>query len=397
MQFSGAMPVQPWMRAAETLAVLLALAAEGGTARFVGGCVRDALVGYPVEDIDLAVDRQPQDSLRLLQAAGIRTIPTGLEHGTVTAVAGARHFEITALRVDVEAFGRHARIAFTDDWGADAARRDFTMNALFADPDGTLYDPTGGLADLKAGRVRFVGVAAERIEEDYLRILRYFRFHAWYGRGRPDDEALAACRSHAGGLDRLSGERLRKELLRLLAAPEPRPALRLMAESGVLGRLLPGQAGLAALDRLMTAEMAVDPLLRLAALCPNGAEAAEAVAAHLRLSAAERERLSFLRAPPERPAEGDGDASLRRMAYRHGNARMAELARLEGDGALAARLQALDVPAFPLQGRDVLALGLQPGPAVGRLLRAVEADWIAGDFTADRTTLLEELKRRAAG
>jgi len=277
---------RPWMTAAGTRAVLAALQAEGAAARFAGGAVRDAVLGRDAADVDIATTGRPEDNVRLLERAGLRVIPTGLAHGTITALAGGHAFEVTTLRVDVETFGRRARVAFTEDWSADAARRDFTMNALYADPEGQVWDPTGGLADLAAGRVRFVGEPAARIAEDYLRILRFFRFLAWFGRAPADSAALAACAEGAKGLDGLSGERIAQELLKLLAAPDPLPALRLMAETGVAAHVLPvplDEAGLARLD-------AADPVLRLAALVAGaGSAAVAAICARLKLSSADRD------------------------------------------------------------------------------------------------------------
>ena len=261
---------QPWMTEAATASVLGAL---GGTARFVGGCVRDALLGRAIVDIDIATPLLPEEVMRRLEAAGIKAVPTGLDHGTVTAVAPPRRFEVTTLRRDVETDGRHARVAFTDDWAADASRRDFTMNALFLDAEGRVFDPMGGLPDLHAGRVRFVGDPATRIREDVLRILRFYRFQAHYGRGEADPPARADCRALAPLLPSLSGERVAAELLKLLAAPDPMPTLRLMAADGVLAMLLPEARRLARLAALIPLEGIGDPLRRLAALLDDGAAA----------------------------------------------------------------------------------------------------------------------------
>jgi len=396
MQAVDKMPPAPWMRAPQTRALLAALTAEGAIVRFVGGCVRDSLAGRPVRDIDVATAAAPRENLRLLAAAGIKAVPTGIDHGTVTAVVDGRPFEVTTLRVDVETFGRHARVAFTDDWRADAHRRDFTINALYADPDGRIYDPTGGLADLRRGRIRFVGRAEQRIEEDRLRILRFFRFHAWYGRGAANRAALAACGRAAAGIERLSGERVRQELMQLLAAPEPRPALRLMARHDVLRHLLPAGADLRALSRLIRTEAqagtAAEPLLRLAALVRGWAAAdARRLAERLRLANAERERLLVLLRETA-PAAGGGEPALRRSIYRLGVELIVDLALLAGRPRLAAAARALPRPEFPLRGRDGLALGLKPGPALGRHLAAVETWWAAQDFRPDA----EACRRRLA-
>jgi poly(A) polymerase len=384
------------MAAPETTALLAALTAEGAVARFVGGCVRDAVAGRPVGDIDIATSGTPETNTRLLRAAAIKVVPTGIRHGTVTAISDHRPFEVTTLRRDVETDGRHARVAFTDDWVADARRRDFTMNALYADADGTIYDPTGGLADLGAGRVRFVGRAARRIAEDRLRILRFFRFHAWYGRGRANRAALAACGEAAAGIDALSGERIRQELLKLLAAPTPLPALRLMARHRVLERVLSGGADLARLARLCrreTAEWGADPLLRLAALMSGrDGETARALAARLRFSNAERDRLVFLVAPPLALRPGMKRAEIRHAVYRHGPERIVDLAHLLGRPEVVAEARRFERPRFPLRGRDGRGLGIAPGPRLGALLAAVEAWWIEGDFEADHAACLTKLR-----
>ena len=282
------------MTAPETKAVIAALTAGGAEVRFVGGCVRDAAIGRAVTDVDIATHDLPETVIELLQAARLKVVPTGLKHGTVTAVVKGQHFEITTLRRDVETFGRHARVEFTDDWAADAARRDFTMNAMFLGIDGTLYDPFGGLADLRAGRVRFVGDARQRIKEDVLRLLRFFRFHARYGRGAPDAEGLAACRALAPLLPTLSAERVRDETLKLLRAPAPADVLRLMAREDILARYLPEAhkfERLAALTALPTERDAPDGLRRLAAVLDVDGAGAREVATRLRFSNAEIKRL----------------------------------------------------------------------------------------------------------
>jgi poly(A) polymerase len=394
------LPLQPWMTDAPTRAVLAAL---GGSARFVGGAVRDALLGRAIGDVDLATPLEPDEVTRRLMAAAIKVVATGLKHGTVTAVVRPRHFEITTLRRDVESFGRHARVAFTDDWAADAARRDFTMNALFLDGDGNLFDPTGGLADLRAGRVRFVGDAATRIREDVLRLLRFYRFHAHYGRGEPDASARAACSDLAHLLPGLSGERVAAETLKLLAAPEPLPVLRLMLEDGVLAVLLPEARGLELLAALLPLEPAPAALRRLAALIDGPAEA---VAARLRLSNEQRDRLALL-APAQRAAVdlAADERTQRRALHRLGAAAYGDLVLLRaaatGDAARVPDLLSLAASwqpvVFPLKGRDVTALGVPVGQAVGRLLKELEAWWEAGDYRPDRAQCLDELKQRLGG
>ena len=394
---------------------MAALTARGAEARFVGGCVRDAVLGRPVADIDIATHDPPETVIALLEAAGIRAVPTGIDHGTITAVTGGAHFEITTLRRDVETYGRRAKVAFTDDWTADAARRDFTFNALFCAPDGTLYDAFDGLADLRAGCVRFVGDARERIREDVLRLLRFFRFFAHYGNPPPDAEALAACRELAPCLPTLSGERVRAELFRLLAAPEPASVVALMAKEGVLAHLLPEPwniprlAALAALDPGLGTP---DPLRRLAALVVHDGDGALALAARLRLTGAERDRLVAIAAALAEFTPPADKAARRRWVYRHGAALFRDLVLLHWAGATAGgspddpvaprtldaltELEAPPIPEFPLKGRDVLALGVPRGPAVGTLLAAVEDWWVAGDFQADREGCLNRLAALAA-
>lgn len=393
---------QPWMSDAATLAVLGALTAAGGDARFVGGCVRDALLGRAIVDIDIATPLLPEEVRRRLEAAQIKAVPTGLAHGTVTAIAPPRQFEITTLRRDVETFGRHARVQFTDDWAEDARRRDFTMNALFLDADGNLFDPVGGLGDLRAGHVRFVGDASARIREDVLRLLRFYRFHAHYGRGAADAEARAACRALATLLPMLSGERVAAETLKLLAAPDPLPTLRMMAEDGVLAAFLPEARHFGRLAALLPLEPGADALRRLGALLDGDARAAAAVAERLRLSSEQSERLVALAAPPLAVDLAGDERAQRRAVQRLGADLYRDLVLLraaaEGDAArgraLLAFADAWRPLEFPLKGRDVTALGVPAGPEIGRLLAALERWWEAGDFRADRKAALAELKRR---
>ena len=289
---SERLPTQAWMTDPAANAVLDALEAAGGKdcARFVGGAVRNTLMGLPVADVDIATKLTPQASIAALKAAKIRVVPTGVEHGTVTAVRDHTPYEITTLRRDVETDGRRAVVAFTTDWAEDAARRDFRLNALYADREGVIYDYVGGgIEDAYAGRVVFVGDAETRIREDYLRVLRFFRFFAWYGRGDIDAVGLAACARLKDGVARLSAERVSKELLRLLEAPDPRKAVRLMADSGVLAVAVPAALDLERFDAMV--DIDPDPELRLSALLPDDPTAVVALADSLRLSTAQRDRL----------------------------------------------------------------------------------------------------------
>ena len=399
------LPPPAWTREAPVRAVVAALRADGGAVRFVGGCVRDTLRGAPVGDIDLATPLAPEAVIARAAAAGLKpkTMPAGLAHGAVTVIAAHRGFEIATLRRDVATDGRRARVAFTGDWTADAARRDFTINAMSMDPDGGLYDPFGGRADLAAGRVRFVGAARRRIEEDYLRILRFYRFFAWLGRPPPDAEAAAACRALTHGLERLSGERVSRETLRLLAAPDPLPALDLMAEAGALAWVAPALradwrrrlANLIALER-----GGADAELRLAALLDGGGAA---LARRLRFSNARAGRLRAL-APPAEDVYGLDARGARRALYRVGPARFRDLALLAWAGAGSAEGldEALAVaddweaPALPVRGRDAKALGVPPGPRVGALLREAEAWWEARDYRPGRAAVLARLREFAA-
>jgi poly(A) polymerase/tRNA nucleotidyltransferase (CCA-adding enzyme) len=349
-------------------------------ARLVGGCVRDHLADRDGADIDLATPDQPAAAIAALEAAGVRAIPTGIAHGTVTALADGHSYEITTLRRDVETDGRHAVVAFTDDWRADAARRDFTINAMSMTPDGTVFDYFGGRADLESGRVRFVGDAATRIAEDYLRILRFFRFTARYAKGPPDAEATAAIAAGVPGLAMLSGERVWSELKRILAAPAPSAAVALMHDLGVLQAILPGAAP-TPLDHLPA-----DPLLRLAALHRPGVPA-------LKLSNEEVERLFALQGPPP-PSDAD-EVALRRLLADTPPEVLIGRTRLAGyPDAVRARLAGIPVPVFPVQGRDLKDLGIAPGPMMGQILRDLRAAWLDGGCVADRAALLAQLVER---
>lgn len=385
------------MRDGAVRRVFGALAAAGIGARFVGGAVRNTLLGRAVDDIDLAADKPPLAVMAALEAAKIKTVPTGLKHGTVTAIADGRPLEITTLRRDVETDGRRATVAFTDDWREDAGRRDFTFNALYADPDGALYDPFDGRADLAAGRVRFIGDPDLRIAEDRLRVLRFFRFHAWYGRPPFDTAGFDACRRHAGSLDALSGERVRKEFLRTLDAPGAADTLDAMRDAGVLDRWLPECDGSQRLRRLMQREDRPDALRRLASVLAVDTDAT-AIGKRLKLSTQEAVRLDVMLArDPVLDVEG-GAKAWRADIYRLGNGLYADrlLLALDANGdwrAALALARDWTPPELPVSGGDALKLGLKPGPAVGAAIAAVEDWWIAGDFAADRAQCLAELER----
>ncbi len=374
-----------WLAAPETRAVVAALAASGHRVLFVGGCVRNALLDQPVTDLDIATDATPETVIDLAAAAGLKSVPTGLAHGTVTLVAGGRPFEVTTFRRDVETFGRHATIAFSTDIAEDAARRDFTMNALYARPDGTLVDPLGGLPDLRAGHVRFVGDPVARIAEDYLRILRFFRFFAWYGHPEEglDAAGLAACAAARDGLGQLSRERVGAEIAKLLAAPDPGPALGAMAATGVLAAVLPG-ADPAAMPALLAGEAAVGVAprwQRRLALLGQAKDWPE----RLRLSKADARALEAISTalaagwPPAGAAYRVGAEAARDAAL---------IAAARTAAALPADLEAEIVRGaaarFPLRADDLAPLA---GPALGRELARLEAAWIAGDFMPDAGAL----------
>ena len=396
----------PWMTAPPTVTVLDALSANGAPARFVGGCVRDAVAGRPVKDIDIATPETPEEVMALLARAGVKTVPTGIDHGTVTAVTGGAHFEVTTLRRDVETYGRHAKVAFTDAWEEDAARRDFTMNALYADADGAIYDPTGGLADLKAGRVRFVGDAETRIREDVLRLLRYFRFYADYGTPPPDADALAACRKLAPQIPTLSVERVWAELARLLVSPRSAATIELMRDQDVLPHVLPEAGDLSAIAALVDVEAALGvaptPARRLAALVDLDAAGMEALGRRLKMSNADIDRLAAIA-----DARGEVTPALdargrRRALYRLGADLYRDLALLGAAAGTPGEWQTVHAaadgwerPPFPLVGGDVLALGIPKGPRVGELLRAAESWWIDQDFKPRRDACLKKLRALA--
>ncbi|PTX47594.1 poly(A) polymerase [Gemmobacter caeni] len=373
----------PWIDAPETQGVCAALTGAGAQALFVGGCVRNALLGAAVNDIDIATDAQPETVVRLCEAAGFRVVPTGIDHGTVTVVAKGVPHEVTTFRRDVETDGRRATVAFSSDVAEDAARRDFTMNALYAAPDGQVIDPLGGLPDLLARRLRFVGEPEQRIREDYLRILRFFRFHAWYGDPAQgiDADGLAACAVLAEGLETLSAERVGAEMRKLLAAPDPAPSVAAMAQAGILQRVLPG-ADPTALAPLVHLEAGIPPrwMRRLAVL------GGEAVDDRWRLSRAESRDLALLL-----PAVREGGSAavlgyrLKALAADAILARAAMLGHPPGRGwqAEVARGAAAVMPVRPAD-----LMPQYQGAELGARLKAIEARWLQSDLRLDRTALL---------
>ena len=386
------LPPADWTRRADLAALVAALGP--GNARYVGGAVRDTLLGIEVKDIDLATPLRPEDVIARLSAARIPSVPTGIEHGTITAPLADGPVEITTLRRDVSTDGRRAVVAFADDWREDAARRDFTINALYADPaSGELFDYFGGLDDLAARRVRFIGDARQRIREDHLRILRYFRFQARFGSQPPDDTSENACAELAPMLKGLSRERIGAEMLALLSLPDPGPTVARMAELGVLAVVLP-EASAEPLQTLLAREreqaVPPNPIRRLAALLPAHPPVAEQVAARFRMSGAQRKRLISAAVREEAKA-----LDARSLAYRIGMAEAVDRLLLAG-GDLSA-LGKWNVPRFPLKGGDVVARGIKAGPEVSRIMRAVEDRWVAEGFPDDdrmRAMLDEELARR---
>jgi poly(A) polymerase len=390
-----------WLKSGAVKDLLARLGRDGEEARVVGGAVRNELLGLAVKEIDVATTALPDEVARRVETAGWKAVPTGIEHGTITVVIGGTPFEVTTLRQDIETYGRRAKVVFGRDWTTDAQRRDFTVNALSATADGTVYDYAGGLADIAARRVRFIGDPDKRIAEDYLRILRFFRFHAWYGAGAPDSAGLHACIAARDGLGSLSRERVRMELLKLMLAPHATPALAVMAEAGLLGAVLGGVPLLASYENTVKAEaamgLAADAVRRLGALGVLVAEDAERLTERLRLSNAEAERLKRLdRWWHVSPAEGDHaargllydlgpDSFIDRVlvAWSRSKAGAADRAWHE----LASLPQRWTAPAFPLKAADLMSRGLAAGPELGAALRLAEELWIEADFPMDAAAL----------
>ena len=376
------LPDAPWRSRTGMKRLLGALGAETGETRYVGGCVRDTLLGLEVSDVDLATRLTPEMVIARLGKAGIKAVPTGIAHGTITAVIGGAPVEVTTLRRDVATDGRRATIAYTEDWREDAARRDFTINALLADPrTGEIFDYFGGQEDLQARRVRFIGAPLSRIAEDHLRILRFFRFHARFGAGAPDGAALEACAARANDLMALSRERVADELLKLLGLPDPAPTVKLMIARGIFKPVLPEIDSADRLAALVAAEAAAgiapDPIRRLAALLPADADVAASVAARLRLSKRAAKRLVSA-ADPTRDAPEP-------LAYRIGNEEAVDRFLLAGETSIDLKaLQAWQRPRLAVSGGDLIAMGLEAGPVVAATLQAIEREWAASGFASDK-------------
>ena len=401
------------MAAEDTVRLIDAVTAGGADIRFIGGCVRDAVLNRAVMDIDLATDAEPPRVLELLAARNIRAVPTGIDHGTVTAIPDHRPFEITTLRTDAETDGRHAQVRYTTDWAEDAARRDFTINALSVDPDGTIYDYVDGLADLHAGRVRFIGDPGERIAEDHLRILRFFRFQAIYAAGEPDPAALEACLNASSKVGELSGERIWQELSRILNVPEPGKVFTLMEDCRVLRVLFPVGRSSDRLQALAALEGMVgippDPVRRLTALIQPNRQEASQIATRLRLSRAETARLDELVASRGGSSAGMPELALRRALYAMGQDVFRDLVLLDWADQIAREPEVAagntldwkatwDVtttwapPEFPLTGQDVMAAGVEEGPDVGKILADVEEWWVDQAFRPGHADCLDRLR-----
>jgi poly(A) polymerase len=399
----------PWLKRGGVAQLLVTLNHGGEEARVVGGAVRNALLHLPVGEIDVATTALPEDVIRRVVAAGWKAAPTGIEHGTVTVIIDGKPFEVTTLRRDIETYGRKAKVVFGRDWTADAQRRDFTINALSAAADGEIYDYVGGIADIAARRVRFIGDPQQRIAEDFLRILRFFRFHAWYGEGAPDAAGLRACITARAGLETLSRERVRMELLKLLVAPHATPTLAVMAEAGLLGTVLGGVPLLASFENMAKVEAASavepDAMRRLGALGITVREDGERLAQRLRLSNAEAERLLALELW-SRMSPMHGEKIAHAQLYQLGPQAFVDCvliawSRSEVGAADAAWREFANLPRrwtapiFPLKAADFSRRGVVAGPQMGQALRAAEMAWIDADFPADRAAI-EAIADRAA-
>lgn len=406
-----------WLRSKPLQALFAALNRDGGEVRVVGGAVRNTLLGTKVSDVDLATTHLPEETVRLAKEAGFKPVPTGIEHGTITVVVQGQPFEVTTLRKDIETNGRHAKVAFGTDWKTDAERRDFTINALYATADGDVIDYVGGLADIETKTLRFIGDAEERIREDYLRILRFFRFFAWYGSGRPETDGLRASARLKDGLNQLSAERVWSELKKLLSAPDPSRAMLWMRQSGVLSAILPESEkwGIDAIHGLVRAEAdldwQVDALLRLESIVPPDAARMTELGKRLKMSNAERARLEAWARADAIKSE-TSEQALKKLIYRGSSQAVADRIRLAyasarqeaaasdeamiragGYSRLLDAVEKYEPLVFPVTGGDLLSLGVEKGPGLGEALRDLETLWIDSGFSLDREALLDKLDR----
>lgn len=402
-----------WLHDEGLQKLLHCLSENGEEARVVGGAVRNQLLGYPVNDIDIATTCVPDEIIKRVSGNGFKAVPTGYEHGTITVVVKDHSYEVTALRADIEPDGRRAKVIFGRDWKNDAKRRDFTINAIYADANGKIYDDVNGLADIETETLRFIGTAEERIREDYLRILRFFRLYAWVGKGRPDAEAIKACARLKDGLLQLSAERVWSEVKKMLSAPDPTRALLWMRQAAILGIILPETEkwGIDAFRPLIETERVMrlppDPLLRLFSIVPRDEVRLKKMAERLRFSKLEKTRLmDFARISPIK--YNSSDIEIKKLVYHHGKQAVldeltlalsnARAHALSNDNALVeashyTRLRKLteqyDIPVFPLTGKDLLPLGITEGPAIGHKLKALEKRWVESGFLLDRKALLD--------
>ncbi len=415
---TGKIPPQDWLSAPETRAVMEALMAFGADVRFVGGCVRDAMSNRPVNDIDIGTPDAPETVIQLLQSVGIKAIPTGIKHGTITAVINKKSFEITTLRRDVKTDGRHATVEFTDNWVEDARRRDFTINTLSASLDGDVYDPGSAISDLSYGWVKFVGRASDRVAEDHLRILRFYRFYGSFSQSYADIDAIAACRAAASELKKLSGERIGQEMLKILLVEHPAELIIRMRGDNILDYILPEAKDVNCLRMVNWFETRAinidgikpDAIRHLAALVSANRNDAGIIADRLKLSNRDAARLADICDPPVRANPDMGELAENKALRRYGHAlledlilinwafEMTENPRLPRDRkdawvSMLEKCRSWEDPEFPLSGRDVISLGIPAGPEVGKLLNRVEEWWENGNYRADRQTCLGRLQK----
>jgi len=407
-----------WLKDESLQKLLAVLSTDGEEARIAGGAVRNALLGQDVADVDVATTTVPDETIRRAKEAGFKVVPTGYEHGTVTVIAAGKPFEVTTLRADVETDGRHAKVQFGRDWSADAARRDFTINAIYAQADGNIVDLVEGVKDIETGTLRFIGDAEKRIREDYLRILRFFRFYAWYGRGRPDPEGLKACTRLKDGMRKLSAERVWMELKKLLSAPDPSRSLLWMRQTGVLTTILPESEkwGIDTIHGLVEAERVLhwerDMMLRLASMLPPDPERMRELAKRLRLARQEADQLELWAGTPM-PSHSASEGEFRKTLYlndvqgliwRLKLAIVTERSRVTEDAAALEKLagyqrllkvvQAWERPQFPVTGKDLLAIGFEPGAEVGKTLSRLEQEWVESGFGITKEDMLAKVASR---